>query len=125
MYSATLSITNLDDLKRDVFAAAAYRYIQELKAVPELHVGTHSCTVPGTRGELVDFSNIVLASVSSGVFIAVYTLVKDFFDRYANAEATPRFQDGSSITLKYLTQQEAEKLIQDHLRHSSKAGSSQ
>lgn len=49
--------------------------------------------------------------------MAVYTIAKDMFAAYKNADVKLEFPDGSSMTLKNITRKEAEAFISEHLKN--------
>lgn len=115
VYSAKLSIINLDKTSSAEFEQAAHSYVENLNNVADLQVDVSKKKVEGTRGDLSIWADIIITAVSTGTFMAIYTLAKDMVTLYANAEVELTFEDGSSIKLKHLTQKEAEDLIKKHL----------
>lgn len=115
MYSAKLSIINSDKTTSKEFERAAHNYVETLCNVSNLHIDISTEKVEGTRGDIPIWMNIVITAVSTGTFMAIYTLAKDMAALYANAEVELSFDDGSSIKLNHLTHKEAQELIEKHL----------
>ena len=118
MFEAKLSILNEDQNHQKDFEKAAYSYLESLSTVADLEIETPTAQVKDTRGDLPLWANIVVTGISTGAFMAIYTLAKDMFSIYTNAEVQLHFEDGSSIALKHLTPEEAQSIIQEHLERN-------
>lgn len=118
MFKARLSILNEDENDQKEFAKATGSYLENLNAVTGLEIETPTVQVKDTRGDLPLWANIVVTGISTGAFMAIYTLAKDMFSIYTNAEVQLHFEDGSSIALKHLTPEEAQSIIQEHLERN-------
>lgn len=115
MYTLKLSILNVDEAADPNLKAAAFDYIEKLKTVSDLQTQVPTQKIQGTRGDLSLLNDIVIIGVNIGAFAAIYTLAKDMISLYLNADVQLKFEDGSSITLKNLTEKEAENKIKQHL----------
>ncbi|MBL8080450.1 MAG: hypothetical protein JNM55_20940 [Anaerolineales bacterium] len=115
MYSLEISIENLDPSSEIQFNKATDRFLSELGNLPELNLKLEQVKRPSTRSLVTLLSGIILTGTSLGAFSALYTLYKDLGELYANAEVQLHFDDGSTITLKNLTRQEAEQVLREHL----------
>jgi len=116
MYSIEVSIVNSDSTSSGAFESAATSFVEELGSVPDLQVTTQTKRVEGTRGVITLLTGIIVVGIKIGAFSAIYALAKDLYARYVNAEVQLKFKDGSVLTLKNLTQKEAEEKIANHLK---------
>jgi hypothetical protein len=118
MYTLELSVVNEEPSSEKEFKKATDIFLNKLSNLPNLDVKLQTQEVPGTRGFITLLSGIILTGINIGAFSAIYTLYKDLCELYANAEVQLHFDDGSTITLKHLTQQEAEQILNEHLKKS-------
>lgn len=119
MYSVKLSIENQDKSEETAFDQAANQYLASLKNEEDLRVLPRAEKSAEARGDLPLWADIVITGVSTGAFMTIYMLAKDFFAVYANAEVQLIFDDGSSIKLKHLTEKEAEAKLREHIQSKS------
>lgn len=94
--------------------------VTQLAAIPFLEVRIPEVPVEGTRGVISSLTGIVVLAAKSGAFSALINLAKDLYARYASCEVRLKFEDGSVLILKNLTQQQAEERIAAHLAQTSK-----
>ncbi len=120
MYSAKLSIINESNENLEQFNQIASNFIENLHNVDGLNLEVPTETVDGTRGELNLWADIIVYAISTGTFMAIYTMAKDLFGIYANAEVQLTFEDGSVISLKHLTRNEAEEILRAHQENLSR-----
>lgn len=114
MYEVELTIKNLNPTKENQFNNAAQEFVEELQGVSELDVNTKEKKIDNTRGAITLLTGIVVKAIELGVIAGIYTLAKDLYDKYHNAEVELNFKNGNSITLTNLTYDEAVKLIEKH-----------
>jgi hypothetical protein len=119
MYSVEINVRNTDDSSVREFEQASGQFIEELKNVSGLDVRTQTQKVENSRGEITLLTDIIAYGVSIGAFSAIYMLAKDLYNRYFKAEVVLTFPDGSTLTLKNLSQKEAEQKMKDHLEKYS------
>jgi len=115
MYSLELSVVNLEPSSEKEFKQATDVFLNKLSSLPNLDIKLQRQEVPGSRGAITLLSGIILTGINLGAFSAIYTIYKDLSELYANAEIQLHFDDGSTITLNNLTQQEAEQILKKHL----------
>jgi len=118
-FGVTISVENLSGDEDTEFAAAASAFLEKLQGVDELEVEVPQRAEPGTRGLIAILSAIVVWGAKIGAFKAIYTLTRDFLDRYRNAEAVLKFRDGSTLKLKGLSREEAKRRMEEHLRRTA------
>ena len=118
MYTLKMSIVNLEPSLEKEFNKATDVFLNKLSSLPNLDAKPQKQEVPGSRGVTTLLSEIILTGINLGAFSAIYTIYKDLCGLYANAEVQLHFEDGSTITLKNLTQQEAEETLKKHLEKS-------
>jgi hypothetical protein len=121
MYSVEINIVNTDASKSQEFKQAAMQFVEELQTASGLDVRAKTKKVEDTRGELTLLTGIIAYGLSIGAFPAIYTLAKDLYNRYVNAEVVLSFPDGSKLTLKNLSQKEAEQKLKEHLEKHSQS----
>jgi len=119
MYSVTITVRNADGAADREFEQAAAQFVEELKQVSGLDVHAPTQQVAHSKGEMQLLSDIVAYGVQIGAFSAIYLLAKDLYARYFRAEVVLNFPNGSSMTLKNLTQQEAEQAIAKYLKEQT------
>jgi hypothetical protein len=122
MYTAEVTIRNLSDAPDKEFRYAANAFLEKLSSISDLQVTISEEKVQGSRGEIPILEGIIVTGINLGLFSAIYTLAKDLYSIYANAEVELQFKDGSKLTLKNLPQEEAEMIISDHLKNASVKG---
>lgn len=115
MYSVKMAILNLDKASEAEFSEAAMAFVDNLSKVEYLQLDVPTKQIEGTRGDIPLWAGIVMTAISTGAFMAVYTMAKDMFTIYTNAEVELEFEDGSSMALKHLTRKEAEAILKEHL----------
>ena len=118
MHTVKMSVLNLNEASESEFLEAAMTLLDSLRDVEELQLTVPTKKIQGTRGDFPVWTNILMTAISTGAFMAVYTIAKDMFSMYANAEVKLEFEDGSSIALKNITRKEAEALLNKHLGRS-------
>jgi len=114
MYEVELTIKNLNPNEESEFNNAAQEFVEELQGITDLEVDAKEKRVDNTRGFITLLTGIVVKAIELGVIAGIYTLAKDLYDNYHNAEVELNFKNGNSITLKNLTYEEAVKLIEEH-----------
>jgi hypothetical protein len=102
------------------FREASNEFLTQLAAVPSLEVRIPEVPVEGTRGVISSLTGIVVWAAKSGAFSALDNLAKELYARYASCEVQLKFEDGSVLILKNLTQQQAEERIAVHLARTVK-----
>lgn len=115
MYLVKMSVLNLDEASEAEFSEAAMAFLDNLSKVEHLQLDVPTKRMDSTRGDIPLWASIVMTGISTGAFMAVYTMAKDMFTIYANAEVELEFEDGSSMALKHLTRKEAEAILKEHL----------
>lgn len=91
-----------------------YELTEELDSLKDLKVVIDDATGEGERGVLNQPEFWIVIS-STGIISGMYLMLKDFYDRYHNCEITLSFPDGSSATIKGLTEKEALEKISSHI----------
>jgi hypothetical protein len=119
MYVVQITISNQDGAPSREFDSAANIFLDKLSSVSGLEVDIPKEEVEGSRGDISLLTGIIVTGINLGLFSAIYTLGKDLFALYANAEVELQFQDGSKLTLKNLSREEAEKAISEHIRKAA------
>ena len=64
---------------------------------------------PGQRGAPIEFGTLALALVSSGTAVAMFEVLKSFFDRRSSLEMEFQRKDGNSLRIK------AENMNPEHI----------
>lgn len=118
MYTLEMSIINSDENSTREFTDAATSFLENLHSIDKLQVTAPTEKVHGTRGGITLMSGIIMTAISTGAFMAVYTMAKDLFMIYANAEVELKTEKGS-IKLKHLTRREAEAILKEHLENTN------
>ena len=119
MYSVNITIRSADETAGREFEQAAAQFVEELKNVSGLDVHAPTQQVADSKGEMQLLNDIVAYGVQIGAFSAIYLLAKDLYARCFSAEVVLNFPNGSSMTLKNRTQQEAEELIAKYLKEQT------
>ena len=119
MYSVNITVRNTDNTAGREFEQAAAQFVEELKNVSGLDVQAPTQSVAHSKGEMQLLNDIVAYGVQIGAFSAIYLLAKDLYARCFRAEVVLNFPSGSSMTLKNLTQQEAEQAIEKYLKQQT------
>lgn len=110
-----LNVEPSDGAKSDEFQDAGSEFLESLKNVDGLEVSHETQKVDGARGVIAVLTGIIVTAAKIGAFGAVYALAKDLYERYARAEVTLKFKDGSELNLKKLTHKQALLEIEKHL----------
>ena len=117
-FQVVLSIEDPSRKSEGEFAAAASDFLNSLRNVEDLNIEVPQIAKPGTRGFVEVLTAIGIWGAKIGAFKALFNLAQDLFNRYHGAEVILRFHDGSTLKLKGVSRQEAERLIEDHLRRA-------
>lgn len=119
MYEVELTIKNLTPSEEAKFNNAAQEFLEQLQSISELEVDTQEEHIDNTRGAIVLLSGIIVKAVELGIIAGIYTLAKDLYEKYHNAEVELNFKNGNSITLKNLTYEQAKKIIEEQSKNNS------
>lgn len=114
MYEVKIAIKNLSSSNENEFNQAAHSFIEQLQDMNRLEVDLIEEKVENSRGVTILLTGIIVKAIELGVIAGIYTFVKDLYEKYHNAEVELTFKNGSSITLKNLTFEEAKELIKIH-----------
>lgn len=116
MYEIEISIKNLSPENDRAFKKAAHSFVEQLQGVNRLTVELAEEKVENSRGVVILLTGIVVKAIELGIVAGIYTFAKDLYEKYKNAEVELSFKDGSKITLKNLTFDEAKEIIENHAK---------
>ena len=119
MYTVGITIKDLAGTSNQGFERATNIFLENLTSISGLDVDMPKRKIEGTRGDISLITGIIVTGINLGLFSGIYTLAKDLYGWYANAEVELQFEDGSKLTLKHLSYEEAEKIINEHLKKTT------
>lgn len=122
-YQVTLYILNPDfpefEHAPSEWQNDCYELLRELEKLPELQVEIPKTPQTGKKDVVESLKNIILYGTSIGAFSAIYALAKDILARHRNATLKLVFASGGEMTLTGLSESEAKKKMEEHLKDNS------